>query len=128
MNANDIVQLLGLVILWVGVIFSALGVVGTLRFPDVYCRLHASSKVSTVGLCGLLIGASLIMPSLWLKAAALLIFIVITAPVASHAIALAAYRLRVPMHNQQAGARDDLDQHMRDIGDDHHLAPLSEIG
>jgi multicomponent Na+:H+ antiporter subunit G len=105
---EQIAQLLGVAFVWGGVIFSVLGVLGMIRFPDVYCRLHASGKVSTLGLFGLLLGAALIMPSLALKAIALTIFIVITTPVASHAIALAAYRLGVPMHNKDRGGRDDL--------------------
>jgi multicomponent Na+:H+ antiporter subunit G len=103
-------QLLGLVILWAGVIFCALGVVGLLRLPDVYCRLHASGKISTVGLCGLLIGAALLMPSVALKVMGLGVFLIISSPVSSHAIALAAYRLGVPM---QRSVRDDLGGHFR---------------
>jgi multicomponent Na+:H+ antiporter subunit G len=105
-----IVQVIGLVVLWGGVVFSALGVLGMMRFPDVYSRLHASGKVSTLGLCGLLIGASCLMPSLTLKAIALGIFLVMTAPVASHAIALAAYRMGVPLYQP---VQDVLAAHQR---------------
>jgi multicomponent Na+:H+ antiporter subunit G len=101
----DVIGLVGLFFLWAGVVFSALGVLGLLRFPDVYCRLHASGKVSTLGLCGLLIGAAVIMPNLTLRAVALMVFMLITAPVASHAIGLAAHRLGVPMKDVW---RDDL--------------------
>jgi multicomponent Na+:H+ antiporter subunit G len=105
---HDILQILGLVALWIGVIFSALGVLGLIRFPDVYCRLHASGKVSTMGLFGLLVGAALLMPTTALKAIALAIFMIISSPVATHAIALAAYRQGVPM---QKPMRDDLGGH-----------------
>ncbi len=96
---HDLVQVVGLIALWVGVIFCALGVLGLFRFPDVYARLHASGKISTMGLAGLLLGTALIMPSTALKAIALAIFMVITSPVSTHAIALAAYRSGVPMVN-----------------------------
>ena len=33
----------------VGMAFNALGVVGILRFPDVYTRLHADTKCTTFG-------------------------------------------------------------------------------
>lgn len=92
-----VLQIAGLIALWIGVIFCALGVVGLYRFPDVYARLHASGKVSTMGLAGLLLGVALIMPSTALKAIALTIFMVITSPVSTHAIAMAAYRSGVPM-------------------------------
>jgi multicomponent Na+:H+ antiporter subunit G len=104
-------NVIGLVFLWIGVIFSALGVVGLIRFPDVYCRLHASGKVSTIGLCGLLLGAVFLMPTLAAKAIALAIFMIISSPVATHAIAMAAYRLGVPMHRP---VRDDMAGHLHD--------------
>ena len=33
----------------VGMAFNALGVIGILRFPDVYTRLHADTKCTTFG-------------------------------------------------------------------------------
>jgi len=33
-----------LIFLAIGLLFNALGVLGLLRFPDVYTRLHASTK------------------------------------------------------------------------------------
>ncbi|HZD43117.1 MAG TPA: monovalent cation/H(+) antiporter subunit G, partial [Methanomicrobiales archaeon] len=37
------------IMLGVGVFFNILGVVGLLRFPDVYTRLHAATKTTTFG-------------------------------------------------------------------------------
>jgi multicomponent Na+:H+ antiporter subunit G len=90
-------EIIGLVILWVGIGFSIVGVLGLVRMPDLYCRLHASGKVSTVGLCGLLLGAAFLMPSAGLKLLALAAFAVLTLPVGTHAIAVAAYRHGTPM-------------------------------
>jgi multicomponent Na+:H+ antiporter subunit G len=100
-----LLQILGLIVLWIGVGFSVLGVVGMIRMPDLYCRLHASGKVSTVGLCGLLLGTAILMPSAALKLLALAIFAVLTLPVGTHAIAAAAYRHGVPMNKS---IRDDM--------------------
>jgi len=33
----------------IGLTFNALGVIGILRFPDVYTRLHAETKATTFG-------------------------------------------------------------------------------
>jgi multicomponent Na+:H+ antiporter subunit G len=98
-------EIIGLIVLWIGIGFSVLGVVGMIRMPDLYCRLHASGKVSTVGLCGLLLGTAIIMPSAALKLLALAIFAVLTLPVCTHAIAAAAYRHGVPMNRV---VRDDM--------------------
>lgn len=103
------VDILGLVAVWVGIGFCIVGVVGTIRMPDVYCRLHASGKVATVGLCGLLVGAALIMPSAGLKLIMLGLFALLTLPVSTHAIAAAAYRHGVPMkeeYGRRVGGED----------------------
>lgn len=102
----SILELVGLIVLWGGIGFSVIGVLGMIRMPDLYCRLHASGKVSTVGLCGLLLGAALIMPSAGLKLIALAIFAILTLPVGTHAIAAAAYRHGVKMN---MSIRDDME-------------------
>ena len=99
--------IIGLIAIWIGVFFSIVGIVGLIRFPDVYTRLHASGKVGTLGLLGILIGVALILPGAQLKILALAIFIVVTFPVAAHAIAAAAHRQGIPM---VGGQRDDLTQ------------------
>ena len=98
-------EILAIVALCAGTFFSVVGIVGMIRLPDVYCRIHASGKVSTLGIVGLLAGASLLMPAITLKAIALAILLVITAPVASHVIAAAAHRQGVP---RVGAVRDDL--------------------
>ena len=45
-----------------GLFFCAVGVVGVIRMPDNLTRLHASGKVATLGLFGLLAGAAILMP------------------------------------------------------------------
>jgi multicomponent Na+:H+ antiporter subunit G len=112
---DTLLDVLGLVALWVGIFFCVVGVVGLVRMPDLYCRLHASGKVSTVGLLGLLLGAALIMPAGALKLLALAIFAVLTLPVGTHAIAAAAYRhgvlptrsVRNDMADDQLAATND---------------------
>ncbi|MEO8610162.1 MAG: monovalent cation/H(+) antiporter subunit G [Chloroflexota bacterium] len=102
-------EIIGLIVLWGGIGFCVVGVLGVIRMPDLYCRLHASGKVSTVGLCGLLLGTAIIMPSAALKLLALAIFAVLTLPVSTHAIAAASYRHGVPMGQV---VRDDLAKHI----------------
>lgn len=98
-------EIVGLIFLWIGVGFSAIGILGLVRLPDIYTRLHASGKVSTVGLSSILLGAAILMPSTALKLVALGVFALLTLPVSTHAIAAAAYRAGVPMKNY---TRDDL--------------------
>jgi multicomponent Na+:H+ antiporter subunit G len=100
-------ELIGIFFICFGVFFSVMGVAGLIRFPDVYSRIHASGKVSTLGIVGLLIGAAFLFPDTALKGIVLAIFLVSTAPVASHAIANAAHHSDVPMHNP---IRNDLEE------------------
>jgi multicomponent Na+:H+ antiporter subunit G len=37
------------IFLAIGVTFNALGVIGLLRFPDLYTRMHATTKATTFG-------------------------------------------------------------------------------
>lgn len=75
-----------------GLFFCAIGVLGVLRMPDIYTRLHASGKVATLGLFGLLMGAVFLMPATFLKILALGLFVLLTSPVATHVIAVSEYR------------------------------------
>jgi multicomponent Na+:H+ antiporter subunit G len=100
-----LLQIVGLVFLWIGIAFCGIAMLGLLRFPDMYTRLHATGKVSTVGLAAILIGAACLMPSAALKLIALLVFAVLTMPVSTHVIAAAGYRAGIPM---RVFSRDDL--------------------
>lgn len=44
-----IAELIILVLLSIGVVFNTLGVIGLLRFPDLYTRMHATTKATTFG-------------------------------------------------------------------------------
>lgn len=101
----DLRELIGVALILVGVFFAAVGIFGMMRLPDVYCRMHASGKVATLGIFGLAAGAAVLLPDATLKLAALVLFLLFSAPVASHAIAAAAYRSG---HRLPAGERDDL--------------------
>ncbi len=75
-----------------GVFFLFVGTLGLLRLPDVYCRLHATTKCDTLG-AGLVL-LSLALQSSFaaaIKLGLIIVFILITNPVAAHIIARAAY-------------------------------------
>jgi multicomponent Na+:H+ antiporter subunit G len=98
-------HILGMGFIVFGVFFYAIGVIGLIRFPDVYMRIHSAGKVSILGIMGLLAGSALLMPESTLKVIALGAFMIITQPVAAHAVALAAYRSGVALYQPH---RDDL--------------------
>jgi len=108
-------EFIGIAALVFGLFFCIVGVVGVIRMPDIYTRLHASGKVAVLGIYGLLIGAAIIMPDITLKALALGLFILITSPVTSHAIGAAEYRRQeiveelVEMQSESDGKEVDVD-------------------
>jgi multicomponent Na+:H+ antiporter subunit G len=70
--------------------------VGVVKFPDVYCRAHALGKAMTLGIIFLLIAMGLLLEDLsWGKVAVGIGFQLVTIPVASHLLCLAAYKRKV---------------------------------
>ncbi len=101
-NVLNIVAVLFMVI---GTLFSLIGVIGYIRMPDVYTRLHATGKVSVFGIVFLLIAAIILTPlSLW-KGLVLIFFVLLASPSVAHSIASAAYRIGLPL---VTSTRDDL--------------------
>jgi len=83
----------------VGGVFSLVGVVGMLRFPDFYMRLHAPTKATTLGVGGLLLASMAwnLARGQWLPHELLItLFLFVTAPVSANLLAKAALHLRVP--------------------------------
>ena len=73
--------------------FCLVGALGLLRMPDFYTRIHAASLSDTVG-AGLLLLGLMVVAGLSLVAAKLAIIgalLFFTSPVATHALAKAAY-------------------------------------
>lgn len=77
----------------VGAFLMFLASVGVLRLPDIFLRMSAATKASTLGAGFLLLGAALHFEELGItsRAIATVFFLFITAPVAAHRIARAAY-------------------------------------
>ncbi len=53
-------EIAGTLLIGAGCFYFAAGTVGLLRFPDVYCRLHALTKADNLGLALVFLGAGLI--------------------------------------------------------------------
>jgi multicomponent Na+:H+ antiporter subunit G len=84
----------------IGIFFSLTGAIGILRMPDLYTRIQCSSKTITVGALPLLIGLAVAKgPVTTYGSRALIVaaLLLLVNPIASHALARAAYKTRVPM-------------------------------
>lgn len=94
--------------------FCLLGAVGLLRMPDVYTRLQAATKTGTLGVGCLMLGIAIHFGDLGISVRALLViaFLFLTAPVAGHVIARAAYLAKTPIWSRTGidewgGRRDE---------------------
>jgi multicomponent Na+:H+ antiporter subunit G len=86
----------GLIVL--GLAVMTVGVYGVVRLPDVYTKLHASSKAAFLGVTGLLLAAALGGdPAILARVVLTIAVLAVTTPVAAHVIGQAAYARREQM-------------------------------
>lgn len=76
-----------------------LAAIGVFRMPDLFSRMQTSTKASTLGSGFLLLALSLHFAKLSVTARALAgwAFLLLTAPVAAHLVARAAYLMGIPL-------------------------------
>jgi len=91
------VIIFGTIITCLGTIFLFLGSLGVLRFPDVYNRLQAGTKCTTLGAFLTIIGVGLMEPSWFVKCLLIACFILLTNPISSHALGRGGRKSGVPL-------------------------------
>jgi multicomponent Na+:H+ antiporter subunit G len=94
---ETLLQAMAILAVLVGTAFSMLGVLGYIRLPDVYTRLHAVGKVGVFGTVLLLLGAVAWTPLGMGKGLVLVALLLLAGPVTAHALASAAYRIGIPL-------------------------------
>ena len=98
-----------------GLIFALAGTKGILKMPDAFCRMQASTCITTLGTLGVILGGALyaffVMGSVGTGVKVLVIGLLIITinPVGAHAIAKGAYKY---------GVRPDKDMEIDDYGRD----------
>ncbi len=93
----DYLAIIGSVMVLIGSIFIFMAALGLLRMPDVYNRIQAGTKASTLGSILTLLGVGLIQPDWLLKIGLLIIFVLLSNPVSSHVLGRASHHRKVPM-------------------------------
>ena len=89
-------------LLFGGTLFALVAAIGVVRMPDIYMRLSAASKASTLGASFILLAVALFFGSTAVigKVVAIIAFTLLTAPVAAHMLGRAAYFSGVPLWNR----------------------------
>lgn len=86
-------------LIFVGTAASVLAAVGLLRMPDLYMRIQAAAKSSTLGVSCLVLAAAIHLGTTSTTTRGLLIvaFLFLTTPVAAHMIGRSAYAAGVEL-------------------------------
>jgi len=91
------VHLAGTIITAIGTIFLFLGSLGILRLPDVYNRLQAGTKCTTLGAFLAIVGVGVMRPEWLPKTLVIALFILITNPISNHALGRASRKSGVSL-------------------------------
>ena len=105
------------ILIAVGFIFALAGTKGVIQMPDAFCRMQASTCITTLGILGVALGGALyaffVMGSAATGVKILLLgFLVLTInPIGAHSIAKGAYK---------SGVRPEKEMEIDDYGRDFH--------
>lgn len=97
-------QVLTSILLLLGGGFCLLGAVGMVRMPDIFTRLQAATKTGTLGVGFIMLATAIHFQDLGVSVRSLLVilFLFLTAPIAAHVIARAAYFVASPLWSRTA--------------------------
>ncbi len=105
------IDIIASVVILVGALFLLLASIGLLRMPDLYNRMQAGTKATTLGSILIFLGFIILNGDNWSKYLLLIIFIFFTNPLSSHALARAAHFMGInPILDRESeiSPRDDL--------------------
>ena len=107
-------QVIGSTLVLLGAVFHFSAGLGMLRMPDVYTRMQAGTKASTLGNTLVLAGLAFYHPGWSLKLLIVVYFVLMTNPISAHALARAAYGIGIPLAGDTGidALRDD-EQNLR---------------
>ena len=114
---NIILRIIIDILLAGGMFFAFCGVLGMLRMPDPFTRIQSSTNISTMGILSISLAGFLYAifveqnGQMAVKIALIVVFVVLTNPVASHALSRAAY------HHHEMKVHDAV-LHRDDYGED----------
>lgn len=115
-------DLLASVLVAGGVFFLVVAAIGFVRLPDIFCRLHVTGVIDTLGAPLVLLGAAVTVgfDLVALKLVLGILFLTVTSPLVGHLLARAAV--------QSEHDRDDSQQRFQTPPRDTPGPPLNGIG
>ena len=103
-------DLIGALLLVAGTLFLLFGGLGMVRMPDIYNRIQAGTKATTLGTLLSLAGTAFLYPDWSLKLLLIGLFLLFTNPLSSQVLARAAHRGGAPKAESTAVDRLQDDQ------------------
>jgi len=106
-----IIEIIVGMLLIIGSFFALIASIGIIRLPDIYSRMHSASKAGTVGSGLMMIALAITAESngTSIRAIAGIFFFVLTAPIAAHLLARAAYKVGYPLWENSVA--DEMKEH-----------------
>jgi len=107
-------------LLLAGAVFSFIAALGIVRMPDLYTRMQAAAKTGTLGVGVVLLALAVHFGEIGVatRAALVILFLFLTAPIAAHMIARAGYISGVQIweHSVCDEMKDQYDLHTHELG------------
>ncbi|MBU0501230.1 MAG: monovalent cation/H(+) antiporter subunit G [Gammaproteobacteria bacterium] len=107
-----ILDIIGGLLMVAGTAFLLLGGLGLIRMPDVYNRIQAGTKATTLGTLLTLAGVACLRPEWLLKLLLIGFFMLFTNPLSSQVLARAAHRI-----GEDKAPATRIDRLAEDLGD-----------
>lgn len=92
-------EILIIILMTLGSLFVLLAAIGLVRMPDLYLRISVTTKAATLGI-GLVLASAAVYfqeTSITTRILAIILFILLTAPVGAHLLSRASYITGVPL-------------------------------
>ncbi|MCA6213924.1 MAG: multicomponent Na+:H+ antiporter subunit [Thermococcaceae archaeon] len=99
----SVASIIGQALVLFGTFFYVLSSLGLIRMPDVYNRMQTATKSATLGSLGVIVGTGIwavgeLGSYSWIpKTLIIAVFLLLTNPIAAHALIRAAYKSGVPL-------------------------------
>jgi len=105
-------DIIGGILMVAGAAFLLFGGLGLVRMPDVFNRIQAGTKATTLGTLLTLAGAACLQPTWGVKLLLIGLFLIFTNPLSSQVLARAAHRSGAERSDKTA-----IDRLQEDLGD-----------
>jgi multicomponent Na+:H+ antiporter subunit G len=97
----NLIEIVVAALLLLGTFLIVLTGIGLVRFPDVFCRMHAAGKAGTLGVVFVVLGATVYFAGteqdIWMRGLLAVAFQLLTSPASTHLLARAAYVCGYPL-------------------------------